>query len=314
MHDTGEQFSKPAASGGERFYSAFGLRIRSRLELPELPPVEPGRPDVDITCDGVPSELPDALARGVRYQASADRLLLQVDGVARYLVGGKRIAVEPAPGAHEDDVRVFLLGSVFGALLNQREDLVLHASAVATRGRCAVFLGFSGAGKSTLAAAFRQRGWRVVTDDLCVVRTGPDGDLSAYPGVPRIKLWLDSLGRLGIPAEGLGRIRREIEKRAVPLGADEFSSRPEVIARLYVLWPHNEEEVKLGPVKGSEKLAALTRHAYHFGSPPNANRKAGHFQQALKLGRQAPMARALRPAGSFRLDELVGLIEGDWKS
>src|SRR5690606_97236 len=108
-------------------------------------------------------------------------LLLQVDGVARYLVsGGRRITIDRDPAVEDDDVRLFLLGSVFGAMLHQRGDLVLHGSAIEWEGAAVVFMGFSGVGKSTTASAFRQRGHAVLTDDLCVVRPGADGRMLAH--------------------------------------------------------------------------------------------------------------------------------------
>ena len=176
------------------FHRAFGLTIRSCLPLPELLTApEVAEPDVAIAYGSVPQELPGAIARGVRFQVTADRLLLQVDGVARYLVSeGRAITIDRDPAADDDDIRVFLLASVFGALMHQRGDLVLHGSAIEWKGQCVVFMGVSGVGKSTLASAFRKKGHAILTDDLCVVRPGTDRVMYAHPGFPQTKLWLES--------------------------------------------------------------------------------------------------------------------------
>lgn len=293
-------------------HQAFGLGIRSCLRLPELLPNGVGsQAEVEIVYGEVPSELPGALARGVRFQAAKDRLLLIVDGVARYLVeSGRRVVIARDPAADDDDIRVFLLGSVFGALLHQRDDLVLHGSAVEIDGHAVVFLGHSGVGKSTLAAAFCQRGHRVLTDDLCVVRPEGGERMVAFPGFPQTKLWLDSLKRLDITAEGLSRIRRKLEKRAVPLVGD-FAQEPLPIRKLYLLRPHNKDEMKLNPAQGPAKFAILKNHTYRFGFLAGIDDKVGHFQQAMQLAQQAPMAVVLRPHSPFRLDELVATIEAD---
>jgi len=294
---------------------AFGLRVRSSLPLPELlPAVSTAQSDVEVVYGEVPAELPGALARGVRYQSAPGALRLQVDGVANYLVrDGRRITIARDPAADDDDVRVFLLGSVFGALLHQRQDLVLHGSAIEWAGEAVVFLGHSGVGKSTLAAAFRKKGHAVLTDDLCVVRPGPDGRMLAYPGFPQTKLWLDSLKQLDVSAEGLRRIRNKLEKRAVPLGGD-FVGTPLPVKKLYLLRPHNKDDLKLTAAQGPQKFNILKNHTYRFGFLAGIDGKAGHFQHALKLAQQTPLAVVLRPSGAFLLDELVALVEADLRA
>lgn len=294
------------------FYTAFGLQFASALPLPELLPAAAGLPaDVTIEFASVPTELPDALSRGVRYQSAADELLLLVDGVARYLIShGRRIVIDRAPGAEDDDIRVFLLGSAFGALLHQRQDLVLHGSAVNWDGEAVVFLGHSGVGKSTTASAFRQRGHATLTDDLCVVRPGADGRMIAYPGFPQTKLWIDSLKQLNLSPENLRRIRRKLEKRAVPLGQD-FAGTPMPVRKIFLLRPHNKTELSLTPAQGPNKFSILKRHTYRFGFLAGIDGKSGHFQQALKLAQQVPLTVAMRPSGAFLLSKLVERIEAD---
>src|SRR5258708_9269606 len=75
-----------------------------------------------------------------------------------------------------------------GAIFHQRGLLPLHANAIEVGGQAVAFVGPSGAGKSTLAAYFRDRGYRVLCDDVCVVSFGSDGEPLAWPGIPRIKL------------------------------------------------------------------------------------------------------------------------------
>jgi hypothetical protein len=300
-------------------YRAFGLTVASCLPLPELLPANgeaatASGADIEIAYAEVPAELPDAKARGLRFQASPGRLLLQVDDVARYLVrDGRRIEIARDPAADDDDVRTFLLGSAVGALLHQREDLVLHASAIIAGEGGVAFLGHSGAGKSTLAAAFRKRGYPVLTDDLCVVRPGADGRMWAYPGFPQTKLWLDSLKQLDLSPEGLRRIRHKIEKRAVPLGGD-FAGEPCPLRKLYVLRAHNQADLKLTPVLGPNKFLILKNHTYRFGFLAGVNEKTGHFQQAVRLASQVPLASAVRTSTDFRLGDFADLIEADFKA
>jgi hypothetical protein len=294
-------------------HQAFGLQIRSELPLPELLASTAATADIDIRFGNVPAKLPGILKHGVRYQASAEQLLLHVDRVAHYLINrGREILIQRAPDSTDDDLRVFLLGSAIGALLHQRNDLVLHGSAVAWGDACVVFLGHSGVGKSTTASAFRKKGHALLTDDLCVVRPGPDGRMLAYPGFPQTKLWLDSLQQLDLSPGGLRRIRNKLEKRAVPLAAGcDFTTTALPIRKIYLLRPHNKPELKISPAAGPQKFAILKNHTYRLGFLADVESRAGHFQQALKLAQQAPLSVVVRPSDVFQLDELVSAISAD---
>ena len=293
-------------------YQAFGLRIRSSVLLPEfIAGDSEGGPDARIDYGSVPADLPEASLVRARFQAAAGALLLRIEGVARYLVtDGKRIVVAPEAQAHEEDVRLFLLGSALGALLHQRHDLVLHGSAIKVGGCCAVFLGASGSGKSTLALAFRQQGYPILTDDLSVVRAGRDGRLEVQPGYPQAKLWLDSLASVNIAGEDLRRVGRSTEKRALPLDASFFRSALPV-GRIYILRTADHDDIRIEPVGGSRRFAALRNHTYRFRYLEGFGSKAEHFQSAVQLAQQVPISIVRRPRELLRLPELVDRLEAD---
>lgn len=293
-------------------YRVFGLRIRSCLPLPELIRDDSeGDPDAEVVYGSLPADLPNASLVRARFQAAAGALLLRIEGVARYLVtDGRRIVVERDAHADEEDVRLFLLGSALGALLHQRHDLVLHGSAIQVDGWCAAFLGASGAGKSTLALAFRERGYRILTDDLSVVRPGSHGWLEIQPGYPQAKLWLDSLASVNICGEDLRRIRRSMEKRALPLDAS-FVRSALPVGRIYVLRPGDSDDIRIEPVSGSRRFAVLRSHTYRFRYLEGSGSRAEHFQSALQLAQRARISWVRRPRQLFRLAELVDRLEAD---
>src|SRR5262249_47567104 len=159
-----------------------------------------------------------------------------------------------------------------------------------------------------LANAFRKRGHAVLTDDLCIVRPGVLGRMLAFPGVPQTKLWMDSLRQLGLPADGLGRVRRAIEKRSLRL-SDDFHAGPLPVRTLYALDDHNVDGCELQHVHGADRLTILKRQTYRFGFLPDGALKANHFRHALQLAQHATVATLRRPSGSFQLDALVQLID-----
>ena len=182
-------------------YRVFGLKIRSELPLPELFSAgDAAAPDILIRSGSVPAAGEPGL------KAEGDSLVLTIQDVARYRVnGGREIIVDAEPGVPEGNLRLFLLGSAFGALLHQRQLLPLHANAVEVEGKAVAFMGESGAGKSTLAAWFHDRGHRVVADDVCVVRFDEQGRALAQPGLPRLRLWDEAMEATGRNAADFAR-------------------------------------------------------------------------------------------------------------
>ena len=142
-------------------------------------------PDLVVRLGSVPHDLEQAQEVGVKLPDKRRSLSAEIDQVARYLVsGGCEITVEPHPAADAKDVRLFLLGSAMGALLHQRGVWPLHGSAVAIQHGAVLFVGAKGSGKSTLAGAFHQRGFQVLSDDVCAVTVGDDGMLPGVAGLP----------------------------------------------------------------------------------------------------------------------------------
>ena len=91
------------------------------IQNPETPGLGFFSP-ITIDYGKVPKELASASDYGIAWQADSERHLLSISEVARYLVvNDSDILIDPMPGSTEDDIRPFLLGSVFGAVLHARK-------------------------------------------------------------------------------------------------------------------------------------------------------------------------------------------------
>jgi hypothetical protein len=296
-------------TGLEYSYNAFGLRICSEIECEHLLPGI-GQADVHINLGHVPDCLEDAAAQGVLYQSTPGKFLLNIDRVARYLVSdGSRILVHPAPDADFDAIRLFLLGTAFGALLHQRGILPLHGSAIVTSGGAVVFAGLSGCGKSTIAGAFHQRGYPVLADEICAVDTGDS--LRVMPANPFLMLWADALREMGVDRLGLRPARSQIEKYILPLG-DGFATQATPLRALYFVEATNSELSSPTPIKGLFKIEALARNTYRPHFVEHMNLEGNHIKQIATIARRIPVRRINRPRGPFRLGDLVDLLEGDF--
>src|SRR5262249_2222254 len=157
---------------------AYGLHIVSELEMGEFHcPLthDADGPSGDVLIDvgKVPREVEAPAVASDDYQVGAREILLTIPSVARYWAReGKRLTIAPERGADPSAVLLYLKGSALAAILHQRGIVPLHASAIEHDGHCVAFLGDSGAGKSTLASMLGRRGYRIICDDVLVVRIG----------------------------------------------------------------------------------------------------------------------------------------------
>ncbi len=292
-------------------YQAFGLNLSSALPLPELLPAA-GAADVTISYGAVPDDLEAVEQRGVCFQANSGAFLLKLKGIAKYLViAGERIIIERVPEVEDQKVRLFLLGPALAALLLQRGLLPLHGCAVAANGGAVVFVGVSGCGKSSLAGALRQRGYRIMADDVCVISFSPREEPLILAAYPQLKLWADALNILKEPRKELLRVRDGLEKFCLPLeGGFAHNSLP--LTRIYELTLHNSRDFEFVSLQGADRLAVLINHTYRLRYLAGAAGRKRHFEQCRQAAGHCRVSRLVRPRDPFLLDELADLVEQDW--
>jgi hypothetical protein len=275
-------------------YQVFGLTVRSELELPELyPNQKEAVADVAIRLGEVKCAAEDI--PGLHVEGGG--LVLIVPDVARFRIsGGSSITVHPGLGVPRRNVRLFLLGSAFGALLHQRRLLPLHANAVDIDGNAFAFMGPSGAGKSTLAAWFHDRGHRLLADDVCVVRFDGAGVPMACPGLPRLRLWLDVIERTGRGLEGLHRAyidtSDQLEKYDVPVDPHTMVDEAVRLEAIYVL--AGADAFSIERLAGVEAAEAIFANTYRGGYIAPASTQVDHWQSAMALATATPVFRLSR--------------------
>lgn len=293
---------------GSYLYRAHGATIESELELPELYPID-GVPDLFIRRGPVPAELEGSVTHGPGYQAAEGRYLLDVPAIARYLVtGGRDVQIAQAPGTTEDDVRVFLLSSVMGAVAHQRGSLVMHASAVAVDGGAVLFAGDSGAGKSTLGAAFHDRGHAVVTDDISVITSDDDGHPMVHAGYRHVRLAADALEHVGASLGARRRMNLGTLKYGVTV-LGELPPTPLRIRRIFMITHRSAEAITLRTLTGHASIAAIVRGTYRRRLSAALGRRSAQFAQCAALGRRIGIVAIERPRDLDALPRLVDAVE-----
>jgi hypothetical protein len=293
-------------------YLIGGITLISEIALPELPRIQQQKPTphpVRIRVGAVADHLPGAIELDPDCFASPAQYLLNIQGVARYLVtGGCEIVVDPDDAAHALDVRGYLLGSIFVVLCQQRGLLPLHASAIAGKSGVVAFLANSGQGKSTIAAHLARRGYRVLADDVCLIdATQPDSAM-VIPTAPWLKLWRSSLENLGRKADGLDRVFTDDDKYRLPLAP---VLTPEPIRKLVFLESNAIASTKVAMeevprVQAIPLLMNLTHHSYLLEA---TGQQEENFLRCARVLSQARAYRLLRPWGLMHLESTVDVLE-----
>lgn len=286
-------------------YRVFGLTLSSTLEMPELESGSGAGGDIEVLPGSVPSEIEQPLKIQGNWQAGEREFLFRHPRAGNLLVErGRRVVVEPSSFSDAGIMRQYLLGSAMGALLQQRNTLMLHASAVANEKGAILLCGRSGAGKSTTASAFLREGYSLLCDDQAVI--SQSGPARVFPAYPQAKLWRRSLEMLEMASDPGQRLLAGRDKFAVPVRRN-FCREPQPLRAIFVLLPHSgpvERETLKGPKKISALIAQTYRKQYLVGSLLQAN-----FELCAKLTNSVPVFLLSRPENRDSLSEVIASAE-----
>ena len=296
---------------GTRHYTAYGMRVRSEIDLPLSPASAEGEPDVNVRIGAVPEALTaPRLARGI-WEAAPGLFLLKVEGVARYLVReGRDIVVDPTGDAPDREAaqRVFLLGSALAACLRQRGILTLHASAVATERGAMLFAGHSGLGKSTLLATLVERGYAMLSDDVTGIVLHAAGRPTALPAFPGVRLWADAVEALGWQARSRERLREGLDKYVAPL--DFFRDASLSVGAVFVLTNHIRDGIEIETLAPGDALELLGKRVYRARFARGLGQGREQFRALAALASGVPVVHVAKPMHGFPLETLTDRIEG----
>ena len=295
-------------------YTYAGLHIHSAIQIPEWTEFEclvnSGEPDVRIRLEdgskGWETPAPDASV------VCADEYRFSVPDIGAYRVmQGREIRVAPNPAAGWREVRLFLLGSAWGALCYQRDLLVLHASAVCVDDGAIAFCAHPQMGKSTLAAYLTEAGHTLVSDDLTRIDIPTDGLPLIYPAACRLKLWQDALDALDWHNASIERDHFRFEKFHLPLeGSGKHQPLP--LFAIYILeWG----ELGITQLTGQAALHGLVSAATYRGPLLEPMDKMGwYYHQCLELIQRIPIWQFRRPRDLAHMDQSVGYLREHWSS
>jgi len=288
-------------------YACFGLIIESEIELPELYAIEKKSPDVKIRQGNVPKHLPVIYGGGALFEIGPTDFLLRFEKIGSFRVeNGKNITVQSFEGTRPEEVRLFILGSVMGALLHQRGVLALHGSAITNGQKSIVVIGKSSVGKSSVAAFFSQKGYEIISDDITAIKF-QNGTSLVSPGIPQIKLWRDVIEHLKM-GNDLIKIRPDFEKYAKSI-RNHYSSSPKLIDTIIHLDTRNTVDYNLSKITGFDKFNCLLSNTYRYQYLIDEDQQKRHFINISHLAKIIDLYKLERPSSQLDLFKLGLFIE-----
>jgi hypothetical protein len=317
-------------------YTAYGLSLRSDVELPGLAEATPVASPRVITLVTIskPSWVEEASklhsevihflpaapecadpAFVVREYEEARFYQLSYSDGTQFFVDSAGESVWghcPAPLTIED-LATYFLGPVMGFVLRRTGVTPLHASAVRLGEMAAVISGAAAAGKSTTAAALALRGAPVLCEDIAALEER-EGRFFVRPGYPRVCLWPDAVKKLMGAEDALPNLTPNWEKKFLGLDGRRasFESRTIPLGAIYLLGERSGEEwaPRLEQISTREALLELVQNTY-MNLLLTREQRAAEFELLSRLVNLVPCRRVIGHKDAARIKMFCELIEKD---
>jgi hypothetical protein len=298
-------------NASETTYDLYGAPLISALAFPELSPATALTAGAPVRLHvGEPLD-PESMSEWFSCDLSLETAEVVWKLVGRYRLGhGTRVEINPAPDADDGLVRLYFLGFVLSALLQQRDMLVLHASAVAVDGPATfVFMGDKGAGKSTTAATLAGTGAGLLADDMVAISFDDPAGLSIPRGMQHMKLTDEAVrGVLNFAPESLPFVHNSVDKRRLSgLGKDA----PAVGWNPHFFVLRRGDTLHLERLSQHDAFTQLVRYSYLPRLSPRCmtgTLGAQHLRQCAAVARERPVSILTVPGSVASLaEQLPGL-------
>ena len=227
--------------------------------------------------------------------------------------GGTEIWAEWSEPLTLEDTATYLLGPVMGFVMLLRGVVCLHASAVAIGNEAIALVGPAGSGKSTTAAAFAERGFSVLAEDVVTIDDLSDRFL-VRPGYPCIRLWPPAVKALYGSESHLPKLTPNWDKCVLDLSG-QFQGEPLPLAAIYQLGErqHDARAPFVETLDRAAGLMSLIANTYAT-KLMDKEMRAREFELLTRVVSHVPVRHVTAHADVTRIHELCDRIHNDFIS
>lgn len=280
------------------YYKVYGLKVESEIELKELWEIKQvDNCEVKITLDKIVEEI-----EGKKINDKEVFFKIKDLGIFK-IKDGKEIVVDIFENYDKRKLNNFILGTSFGALLIQRENIAIHGGTAVLNNKGIIIAGDMGAGKSTLTTAFRIKGFKLLSDDVSVVKR-KENRINVYPAYPQQKLCEDSLLNLGMKIQDFNVIDPIKNKYGLE-GHEGFLNNKKELAGIFVLEKGEVSKVQLEEIIGIQKLNIILKNIYRVEFLRERKLSKEFYEESLKLAQYIPVFKLIRPNYGFTVEEQI---------
>ncbi len=314
--------------------SIYALGVVTNRIIPGVPTSTIASEDLRITFGSLPAWLPrtDAAQAEACYVADyksecgepALRVFRLLDGKyyrfdyadqTQFVVdqSGSELWAEWASPLTLEDTATYLLGPVLGFVMLLRGIVCLHASAIAIGSEAIALLGPAGSGKSTTAAAFAERGYGILAEDVVTLDDRHDQFL-VRPGYPCIRLWPSAVKALYGSETHLPRLTPNWDKCYLDL-TERFHRESLPLAAIYLLGERHHDPAApfIETIDHSERLMALVANTYAT-KLMDKQMRAREFELLTRVVGNVPLKRVTPNADPTRIAQLCEVILDDFQA
>lgn len=290
-------------------YKVYGLHVASEIELTELmkAPKEE-HIDVHIIKKQVSNYIRQQQNKGIRYRFEPNDIWYEIKNLGIYHIkSGCLIEVDCSDDKDLQDVKAYLLGTAFGCLMVQRQQVAIHGGTIVMNHKAVIFTGDSGAGKSTLTTALRTNGYAFLADDVSAIAYNTFNQITVQPAFPQQKLCKDAMTQMGYTPTDYMKIDEERDKYLLPV-SQHFINHAVPLGSIVEISISSTPNVQLEEVKGTEKLSILLKNIYRSSIWSYLPMPPSYFKQCMAILNQAAIYKLQRPEGIYTVEEQIELL------